>query len=542
MFGHPRWCHFFQYRIVLQYRGQEVAEERLREPVPLTAEELALDRPAPATPLVLAIDQGTTNTKAVLVSRFGEVVATGSAPVGVTSPRPGWVEQDAGRIWRSVLDATRAALAQAGGPTLAGVALSTQRESVVGWRASTGEPLGPVLGWQDSRTAAWCSAHVDDAARADVHARTGLRVDAMFSAPKLRWLLDHVAHGVPADDVRLGTVDAWLVWRLTGGAEHLAEAGNASRTLLYDVTELDWSAPLLETFGVRRSALPEVRASDGGFGRTSGLGLVPDGTPVAAVLADSHAALFGHGCTEPGMAKATYGTGSSVMTPVAALPEASSGVPTTLAWLLGATPTYALEGNILSSGATLAWTADLLTGGDVARLGELAASVADAGGVSVVPAFSGLGAPHWDRDATALVSGMTNGTTAGHVGRAAFESVAHQIADVVDVVEATTGPLRTFRADGGATASALLMQDQADLTGRTVEVTDVAEVSALGAAKLAWRVLGEGDAWQEPAVRERFAPRAGTADRAERRARWAGEVERSRFTPTAPTTTTRSPR
>ena len=496
-----------------------------------------MDRPDPeVAPLVLALDQGTTNTKAVLVSPAGQVVAVGSAPVGVSSPRPGWVEQDAGRIWASVLEATRSALAAAGAPTVAGVALSTQRESVVAWRASTGEPLGPVLGWQDSRTAAWCAAEVGEAARSEVHARTGLRVDAMFSAPKLRWLLDHVPDGVPADDVRLGTVDAWLVWRLTGGAEHLTEAGNASRTLLYDVTTLGWADPLLDAFGVRRSALPEVRASDAGFGRTAGVDLLPDGTPVAAVLADSHAALFGHGCTEPGMAKATYGTGSSVMTPVAALPEVSSGVPTTLAWLLGERPTYALEGNILSSGATLAWTADLLTGGDVGRLGALAQTVPDAGGVSVVPAFSGLGAPHWDRDATALVSGMTHGTGAAHVARAAFESVAHQIADVVDVVEATTGALRTFRADGGATASALLMQDQADLTGRTVEVTDVAEVSALGAAKLAWQVLGEGDAWREPAVRERFAPRADATERAARRARWAGEVERARFRPTtAPT-------
>lgn len=487
---------------------------------------------------VLSIDQGTTNTKVVLVGPAGDVAALGSAPVGVSSPRPGWVEQDAERIWQSVLDAVGHALDAvdreghaAGAVEIVGVALSTQRESVVAWRASTGEPLGPVLGWQDSRTAAWCAAHVDEPGRDEVRTRTGLRVDAMFSAPKLRWLLDHVPAGVPASDVRLGTVDAWLVWRLTGGQEHLTEAGNASRTLLYDVAALDWSDRLLDVFGVGRSALPQVRASDAGYGTCSGLGLVADGTPVVAVLADSHAALFGHGCTEPGMAKATYGTGSSVMTPVPALPGATSPVPTTLAWLLGGTPTYALEGNILSSGSTLAWAGDLLAGGDVGRLGTLAGTVADAGGVSVVPAFSGLGAPHWDRGATALVSGMTTGTTAGHVARAAFESVAHQVADVVDVIEATAGPLRTFRADGGATASALLMQDQADLTGCTVEVSDVAEVSALGAAKLAWRALDAGDAWRPPSTRRRFEPALAADLRATRRARWAGEVERSRFVP-----------
>ena len=487
------------------------------------------------TPVVVAIDQGTTNTKAVLITAAGELVGVGSAPVGVTSPQPGWVEQDGERIWNSVLAAVdRAVTAARSAPVISAVALSTQRESVLAWRASTGEPVGPVLGWQDGRTAAWCAEHVGSAARDAVHRRTGLRVDAMFSAPKLRWLLDHLPDGVPLTDIRVGTIDTWLIWRLSGGREHLSEAGNASRTLLYDVSRLEWSEPLLQAFGIPRHVLPDVRASDAGFGTCTHVGPIPEGTPIAAVLADSHAALFGHGCTEPGMAKATYGTGSSVMTPVAQLPAGASSVPTTLAWLVGGRPTYALEGNILSSGSTLAWTAELLTEGRVDQLVALAATVSGSTGVTLVPAFAGLGAPHWDRDAAALISGMTTATTSAHLARAAVESVGHQIADIVDVIEAETGPLRTFRADGGATAADVLMQDQSDLLGRAVEVTNVAEVSALGAAKLAWQAAGQAAAWVPPSSRRRYTPAVTQPDRHQRRARWAAEVERACYVPGSP--------
>lgn len=482
-------------------------------------------------PAVLSIDQGTTNTKAVLVTTTGQVSGVGSAPVGVTTPRPGWVEQDAERIWSSVMTATERAVRHSPDLAISAVALSTQRESVLAWHARTGKPLGPVIGWQDRRTSGWCSEHVGADGRQEVRRRTGLRVDAMFSAPKLRWLLDHLPEGVAVRDVRAGTVDAWLVWRLSGGRQHLCEAGNASRTLLYDVFELSWSDELLETFGIPRSVLPEALPSDEGFGLCRAEGAVPAGIPIAAVLADSHAALFGHGCTEPGMAKATYGTGSSVMTPVADLPAGPSPVPATLAWLLGSRPTYALEGNILSSGATLSWAADLLAGGQVGQLVELAASVPDAAGVTLVPAFAGLGAPHWDRGAEAMISGMTAGTTAAHIARAAVESVGHQVADVIDVIESTTEPLRSLRADGGATAANLLMQDQADLLDRTVEVTDVAEVSALGAAKLAWSAAGEADVWVPPAISRRYTPQPTRPSRERRRQVWAGEVARACYSP-----------
>jgi glycerol kinase len=487
--------------------------------------------PRGSSELILAIDQGTTNSKAALISADGRLVSSGSARVGISSPRPGWVEQDANRIWTSVLEAMAACLEGVPHAEIVGIALSTQRESVVGWRASTGAPLGPVIGWQDRRTASWCSQAIGDQEMQLVNARTGLRVDPMFSAPKMRWLLDHLPTEVPIDDVRLGTVDSWLVWQLTSGTAHLCEAGNASRTLLYDITALDWSSELLDVFGVPAATLPVAIASDQGFGTTSGVPLVPNGTPIVAVLADSHAALFGQGCTDVGTAKATYGTGSSVMAPVRDLAAGDVRIPVTLAWIIDGSPTYALEGNILSSGATLAWAADLLTDGRVADLVALADTVADSGGVTLVPAFAGLGAPHWDRNAHALISGMSEGTGRAHVARAAVDSISHQICDIVDVIEERSVPLQVFRADGGATSSALVIQTQADLLGREVQVSDVAEVSALGAAKLAWRALARQDAWPTNNSGRIYRPIADPDERRRRRAHWAGEINRTRFTP-----------
>lgn len=482
--------------------------------------------------MILAVDQGTTNTKAALVEASGEVRATGSAPVGVSAPRPGWVEQDADRLWESVVEAVQDCLGSATGAVdIAGLALSTQRESVVAWSGRTGQPVGPMIGWQDRRTADWCAETIGSAARETVRQRTGLRVDPMFSAPKIRWLLDQLPADVSVEDVRVGTVDAWLLWRLSGGQVHRAEAGNASRTLLFDVTELAWSDELCAIFGVPPTVLPEVLPSAADFGSCTGVPGVPDGTPVVAVLADSHAALYGHDCTEPGTAKATYGTGSSVMTPVAGLPDRDSPVPTTLAWLVDGRPTYALEGNILYSGAALAWAADLLTGGDVGALVEAAASVEHSAGVTLVPAFAGLGAPHWDRGVEAIVSGLTSGAGRAQVARAAVDAVAHQICDVVDVIEATAGPLATFRADGGASASDLVMQTQADLLAHRVDIGDVAEVSALGAAKLGWSFLGEGEAWPPARIARSYEPEIDAEQRSRRRRHWTGEIARARFVP-----------
>jgi glycerol kinase len=479
------------------------------------------------TATVLAIDQGTTNSKAALVSADGSVLATGAAPVGVSTPQPGWIEQDPELIWSSVCDAVAACCQAVPDVEIGGLALSTQRESVVGWLAATGDPLGPSIGWQDRRTADWCAEVFGEPERRLVREHTGLRIDPMFSAPKLRWLLDHLPAGTRPGDVRLGTIDSWLIWRMTGGARHLCEAGNASRTLLYDIARLTWSPDLLETFGIPAATLPEPVGSDAGFGLTTGLPGVPDGTPIVAVLADSHAALYGHGCTTAGTAKATYGTGSSVMAPIDGILTAASSVPTTLAWVIEGTPTYALEGNILFSGATLAWAASILTGGNVGDLINLAQTVPDSAGVTLIPAFAGLGAPHWDRTAHALLSGMSETTGRAHIARAAVDAVGHQICDVVDVIERSTAPIGELRADGGATAADLVMQTQADLLVKEVQVGAVAEVSALGAARLAWATLGE-PAWPV-ASGHRFTPAAGEPERQARRLRWAGELRRARF-------------
>lgn len=484
--------------------------------------------------LVLALDVGTTNTKALVVeAATGRVVSRGSRRLGIAFPAPGSVEQDPEEIWTETLGAIQDALALAGLPGLAGIAgiaLSNQRESVVIWDGATGAPLGPVLGWQDARTAAACRGLA--AAAPLVRKRTGLELDPMFSAPKMRYLLDRAPSGT---QVRVGTIDSYLVRRLTG--EHTAEAGNASRTLLLDLESLDWDPDLLDLFGVPADALGPVRRSDAGFGRTIPGLPVPTGVPVLAVLADSHAALFHHGAGRPGHGKVTYGTGSSVMIPAFGR-DAPAGAATTLAWLADA-PVYAREGNIVASGAALDWAAQLLTDGDVGALGPLAATVPDAGGLAFVPAFSGLGAPWYDRSATGIVAGITGASSRAHLARAAFDAVAHQVGDVVAALTVDgKAPLDVLHADGGPTASVLLMQRQADVLGRPVQVSPVAESSALGAALMAAIALGHHDA---PAAWARAAapggvvdPRLLPGDRTRERSAWRAAVARSRGLPVEP--------
>ncbi len=497
-----------------------------------------------SAPFILAIDQGTTNAKALLVDAASlAVVATGSRPVPIAFPAPSWVEQDADQIWAATRAAIDECLAQTPEVHPAGLALSTQRESVVIWSRSSGRPLGPVLGWQDARTTAAC-ADLADVAGDLVRERTGLPLDAMYSAPKMRWLLDAaIATGADPHDICLGTVDAWLVWNLTG--EFAIEAGNASRTLLFDLHTLGWSPDLLEVFGIPARSLPAVRASDAGFGITRETGRLAAGIPVVAVLADSHAALYRHGCTQPGTGKATYGTGTSVMTPCAGADPAPAGITTTLAWLTDE-PTYAREGNIVASGSALDWMARMIGGDSTdpggALLTALAAEVPDAGGVSFVPAFSGLGAPYWDRNAAGIVVGVTGGTTRAHLARAALEAVAHQVADVVEAIEADgRAGIDVLHADGGGTASATLMTLQADLLGRTVLVADVAEASAVGAALLAARTLRlapdapAGD--HQHAQARGIDPSLTHAERTARRRSWSDAVARSRGLATTPLTT-----
>ncbi|WP_296666770.1 FGGY family carbohydrate kinase [Demequina sp.] len=463
--------------------------------------------------IVIALDEGTTNAKAIAIDHEGTVLAGASRPVSIRNTAPGWTEQDAGEIWEASLAVLAQVAAQVDAADVIGVAISNQRESVVAWDPSTGAPAGPVLSWQDTRTAERCAGLADH--RALVAARTGLPLDPMFSAPKAAWLLEHA----PAGTV-VGTVDSWLVWNLTGGASLVMEAGNASRTLLMDLETLDWHPDLLEIFGIPRDALPRIVASTGPFGATACTGL-PAGLPILAVMADSHAALRGHGGGEPGIVKATYGTGSSVMQGTGAELLRRDGVATTLAWL-GEEPVYALEGNIRYSGAALDWAARLLGRDDARALGELAATVPDADGAVLVPAFGGLGAPHWDPQAVGIVTGLGAATGPAHIARAAFDAVAHQVADVVEAM----GPApAALRADGGATASSLLMQVQADALGCPVVVVGEADVALRGVASVAFEAVGT--MLPTAPASSTFEPAASPDKRAVDRARWRAALDRS---------------
>lgn len=439
-------------------------------------------------PAILAIDEGTTNAKAVLVARSGDILATGTAPVPIAHPRPGWVEQDATDIWRATLAAVSDCRAKAPATPVAALGISNQRESILIWDRRTGEPLGPVLSWQCRRTADACAALRAAGHEPAVIAETGLPIDPMFPPTKAAWLLER-RRGM-ADDICLGTVDSWLIFKLTGGRVHATDRSNAARTQLLDLRTGRWSADLCALFGVPRATLPEVTDSAHVFGTVSGVSGLPDGLPVASAIGDSHAALFGHGAFGDGDAKATFGTGSSIMTTLPAFRVPPAGLTTTIAWSLGGRSTYALEGNILVSAAILPWTAALLGLDGVEALLDLARSVAGSEGVSLVPGHVGLGAPHWSTEARGLVCGLSFGSGPAHVARAAAESIGFQVADVFDIMAAAAGGVGRLFVDGGPSRNPFLMQIVADCLGRTVTPCRRPEASALGAAHLAGLATG----------------------------------------------------
>jgi len=439
------------------------------------------------TTAILAIDQGTTNSKAVLVSTTGEILSRGASPVGIEHPQPGWVEQSPLRLWDSVLEAIAACLAAGPAVEILGIAISNQRESVTVWDAATGQPLGPVVSWQCRRSAPACAELIAAGHAPRVQALTGLPIDPMFPGPKMRWLLDRVPAGA---DVRLGTIDAWLIHCFTGGAVHACDAANAARSQLYDLNKQTWSDELCALFGVPKSALPEVRDSASRFGVTRNVPGLTDGIPIASAIGDSHAALFGHGAFQPGDGKVTFGTGSSIMTTLPRFIAPEQGITTTIAWSIDGRPTYAFEGNILVSAASLPWMADMLGLADVQALTELAAT-ADPGGPGFVPAFVGLGAPYWQADARALFSGITFNTTRAQMARAVTDSIAFQVHDVFKAMSSQSpAPLGRLYADGGPSKNTFLMQCVADTLGHAVIQCDAPEASALGAAYLAGLSLG----------------------------------------------------
>ena len=439
------------------------------------------------TRAILAIDQGTTNSKAVLVSPDGHILSRGSSPVGLTHPQSDWVEQDPLRIWDSVQEAISVCLQAARDVSVIGIAISNQRESVTAWDATSGRPLGPVISWQCRRSAPVCAELTAAGHGPRVQELTGLPIDPMFPGPKMRWLLDRIPDG---HDIRLGTVDAWLIHCLTGGAVHACDASNAARSQLYDLNRRCWSDELCALFGVPMNYLPQVYDSAAHFGATRNVKVLPDGIPVCSAIGDSHAALFGHGAYTPGDSKVTFGTGSSIMTTLPAYIAPKNGITTTIAWSIGGKPTYAFEGNILVSAAALPWMVNLLGLPDVQALTDLAAT-AEPNGPGFVPAFVGIGAPHWQADARALFCGINFNTTRAQMARAVTDSMAFQVHDVFAAMAAQSPtPLGRLFADGGPSQNHFLMQCVSDTLNHPLIVCDAPEASALGAAYLAGMNLG----------------------------------------------------
>lgn len=484
-------------------------------------------------PFILSIDEGTTNTKASLVDQHGAVVREASQPLSIKYPQPAWVEQDALEIWRNSLAVAAQVLEGFEGQEIAALAITNQRESVLAWERATGKPLGPCITWQCKRSAPFCGELRHRGLAETIYQKTGLALDPMFSASKARWLLENIPNGfqrAAQGEICLGTVDAWLLWNLTGGVVHACDVTNASRTQLFDLHSLSWDETLLEIFGIPRPALPEVKLSSAPYGETVALPGIPAGIPIAALVGDSHASLYGHAGFQPGAIKATYGTGSSLMTPTAQCVFSSRGLSTSIAWGYQQVK-YCLEGNIYVTGSAVQWLCDFLSLGGPEQVEQLASQVNDNGGVYFVPALAGLGAPYWRDEARGLVTGLTRGSTAAHMARATLESIAYQIRDVFETMQVEAGaPLQVLLVDGGATRNQGLMQFQADLLGVPVLRSLVSDVSALGAAYLAGLAVGiwkdEGDLLALNRPQQRFEPAMAPGLRDQLYAGWQEAVNR----------------
>ena len=444
---------------------------------------------------ILALDQGTTSSRAIVFDHDGNIVSIAQKEFPQIFPKPGWVEHDPRDIWSSQAGVAAEALtkASANANDVAAIGITNQRETTLVWDRETGEPVCNAIVWQDRRTAPICDRLKARKLDRLIRRKTGLVVDAYFSGTKVQWILENVK-GVRAraksGALAFGTVDAWLVWNLTGGRVHATDASNASRTMLFDITKGDWDDELLKLFGVPRSMLPDVRSSSEVYGETTLLGAP---IPIAGIAGDQQAALFGQACTKPGMAKNTYGTGCFMLMNTGTKRIASkNNLLTTVAWRIDGRTEYALEGSIFIAGAVVQWLRDGLEFFRAAPdIEALARTVADTGGVYLVPAFAGLGAPHWDQYARGTMVGLTRGTTKAHIARAALESIALQTMDVLTAMQADSGiKLKQLRVDGGASANDLLMQLQADLLGVPVVRPKVAETTALGAAYLAGLAVG----------------------------------------------------
>ena len=466
--------------------------------------------------LILAIDQGTTNTKAIVLDRRGQIVARASSPMEVSYPQPGWAEQSAEHIWQSV-KAVIAEVVHAVGEPVVALAISNQRETIVVWDAATGVAIAPAVIWQCRRSAERCASLRSAGHAHEIEARTGLGLDPLFPAAKIAWILDAVPGArarAERGELRAGTIDAWLLAKLTGGTVHATDYSNASRTQLFNTATLEWDSELGRLFDVPLALMPKVMPSDSRFGTTVSATALPSGVPILAMVGDSHAALYGHGIRKPGTAKATYGTGSSLMTVTPVRVLSRHGLSSTIAWSTAEGLAYAIEGNISVSGQAAAFMADMLGITDAENLSRLAATVDDANGVVFVPALVGLGAPHWRDDARGAISGLSLGTRPAHLARAAIDAIALQVADVFAAMESDIGmALDGLSVDGGPSRNDMLMQLQADLLERPVRRGDVADLSAVGAAMMARRTLAPNNDWPSADVQvfEPAAPNVRTA-------------------------------
>jgi len=486
---------------------------------------------------ILALDQGTTSSRAILFNHDGGIVATAQKEFRQSFPKPGWVEHDAQEIWATQAGVASEVLhkARAKAADVAAIGITNQRETTVVWDRKTGKPICNAIVWQDRRTASICDKLRAQKLDKLIQRKTGLVVDAYFSATKVQWILQNVK-GAKAraakGELAFGTIDSWLLWNLTGGKVHATDVSNASRTMLYDIRKGTWDDELLKIFGVPRSMLPEVRDSSGEFGMTALLG---SSIPICGIAGDQQSALFGQICTKPGMVKNTYGTGCFMLMNTGTKPiNSKNKLLTTVAWRINGRTEYALEGSVFIAGAAIQWLRDGL--GIIRQSADveaLAASVPDTGGVYLVPAFAGLGAPHWDAYARGTLVGMTRGTTAAHIARAALEGIALQVMDILKAMEADAGiKLKELRVDGGACVNNLLMQLQCDLLGVPVVRPKVNETTALGAACLAglavgyWKNLADiARHWQ---VDRKFKPAMKAAARAKITQGWARALDRAK--------------
>ena len=489
-----------------------------------------------ASSYVMAIDQGTTGTTVLIIDKRLAIRGKVNVEFRQIFPKPGWVEHDLDDIWSSVHTTVQRALRESGlrGGEIGAVGIANQRETVALWDRRSGKPVHNAIVWQDRRTAEACAQLKAEGREQAIREKTGLVLDPYFSATKLRWLLDNVRGARDRADsgvLAFGTIDSFLAWRLTGGAAHVTDVSNASRTLLMDVRSCQWDGTLLELFGVPRAVLPEIRSSSEVYGVTKNVRGLPDGIPVCGIAGDQQAALFGQACFQPGEAKCTYGTGAFLLQNVGPEPVVSKhGLLTTVAWRIGSETHYALEGSAFIAGAAVQWLRDQLKLIEKASdIEALARTVKDSGDVVFVPALAGLGAPHWRPEARGLLAGLHRGTTAGHLARALLEGIAFQIYDLAEAMMKDAGRSPpTFRVDGGASANDLLMQFQADLLGVPVERPRMLETTALGAAFLAGLAAG---VWSSRAeigrsfkIGKRFDPKMKAEVRERHLARWQRAV------------------